>query len=247
MRKKIDSGSSAFNLHELQCQLSDTKLKIALLQAARLEDEAEEQPDAMALAEPNENTLAAIRRESRRMEKLSLLHRMPPVLRAAAAILLISFLTLSTAMAVSPAVRVAVMKLLYTVTPQHTEIRLVQDEDSAVEVPEGWQGAYYPAYIPEGYTFNSFQGTESMIDALYFLGDNDYMMFSENDANVEANIDAEGYAFSEVDLNGQMALLAQKKGKSTVVWRQENKLMMLTITEDANTAMNIARSVTRIK
>ena len=260
MKRGKSHGEDRVNLQGLQNQLSDIKLLIALLAAAQQDDETETTrldtlaPDAPErieevafIARTQEKTLGLIRRETHKLLRTERLHGMQKIMRIAAVLVLISFLSLGTAMAVSPGLRVQVMRLLFRVTPQYTEISYVPDEKASFEVPQEWTGNYYPAYIPDEYSFYGIAGTGSMRDAVYVAQDNKILRFSENDQSVEANIDTEGYAVREIEIHGQSALLATKEGKSKIVWSEADRYFILTVTEDAETAIKIAQRVTIIK
>lgn len=260
MKRRDNDSGKMMSLQNLQTQLRDVKLRIALLEAARQENETAAAhfdtlpPDAPERLEEQafrvrteEKTLSLIRREERKSQRAQRFQGIHTVMRFVAAVLLISFLGLGTAMAFSPALRVTVMRLLYRVTPQYTEISLVQDEGASFDVPADWSGNYFPAYIPPEYTFYSVSGTKSIRAAIY-VGEGDHILrFYENDEGVEGNIDTENYELSNIEIRGLPVLLATKAGKSRVVWSEGNRLFVIMITEDADTAIRIAQSVTIIK
>ena len=41
--------------------------------------------------------------------------------------------------------------MLIRIEEDHAKLSLVEDEDASFDVPSGWQGDYYPTYIPDGY------------------------------------------------------------------------------------------------
>ena len=260
MKRRDNNSREMMSLQNLQTQLCDDKLRIALLEAARQEDETAAAhfntlpPDAPERLEEQaffnrtqENTLRLIRREEHKSQRTQRLQGIHQVIRFVAAILLISFLSLGTSMAFSPALRVTVMRLLYRVTPQYTEISLVQDEGASFDVPADWGGNYFPAHIPQDYAYYWIAGTSSIRDAVFVADGEKMMRFNENDQSVESNIDTEGYEVREIEIHGQSALLATKEGKSKIVWSEADRYFILTVTEDAETAIKIAQSVTIIK
>ena len=252
---KAKQHSNLTSILDLQRQISDAKLKIALLESALLEDEMDEQQEiAAAQGEMSETPshfdnrmLTAIRKESRKLEKTNWLHAIPKVAKAAAAVLLLSFLLGGTAMAVSSEVRVLVMKLLYRVTPQYTEISLVPDEEASFQIPAGWEGLFFPSYIPVGYSLHDLQGNGPVLNASYRSNDNGNVQFSEHDYTVEINTDTEGYVLEDILLNGEKALLAYKAGRSKIVWQQANRILIVITTEDPQFTLRVAQSVVRIK
>ena len=150
-------------------------------------------------------------------------------------------------MAVSSEVRIMVMKLLYKVTPQYTEISLVPDEEASFGVPSGWKGEYYPSFIPDDYTFSGIQETSFTRDAIYLASNGRFLRFTENEGTVEISVDTEGYHTQDIVLNGNAALLAEKDDKCKVIWQQSAKILTLTITESFELAIEIAERVTRIR
>ncbi len=54
-------------------------------------------------------------------------------------------------------------------------------------------------------------------------------------------------AIDVIELNNHAALLAAKEGKSTVVWQEDNKSFILSISEDADTALKVVKNIRRIK
>ncbi len=248
MKTYYNESEHMLTMQALKKQLGETKLKIALLEAALKEAEALSlENEKSAEMAPNPSTIAAIHHELNRLTRRKRLRFLPRVLRVAVALLLITFISLGTALAVSSDVRVMVMKLLYRVTPQYTEISLVPDEATFFNVPAQWGGEYYPSYIPEGYRFYGAYGVQSMQDVVYIADNDRTLIFSENDANVEANIDTEGYEISEVEINGQKAMLAYNGEKSTIVWNQNDKILLITVTELPEVVIKIAQSVIKIK
>lgn len=246
------------DLHSLPAQIGQNKLRMALLEAARVDaDRAQAAWDALPDDAPEKAAEKAFHlrteekylRMARRAQHAG---RAPRVvlhaLQFAAVLALVVAVSLGTAMAVSGEVRVAVMRLLYRVTPQYTEVSMVEDEGAAFFVPADWTGSYYPSYIPEGYAFHALDGEDIIRAAVYTsIDDNKIMYFDENDITVEGNIDTEGYDIKEIKINGHTALMAFKEGKSKVIWQTEDRMMVLTITEDVETALKVAQSVRRIK
>ena len=70
------------------------------------------------------------------------------------------------------------------------------------------------------------------------------LRFNENDRSVESNIDTEGYEVWEIEIHGRPAQLAAKEGKSKLVWSEADRFFILTVTEDAETAIKIGMTLT---
>ena len=148
---------------------------------------------------------------------------------------------------IAPALRVQVMRLLYQVTPEYTQVSFVPDEAASFDVPVEWTGLYYPAYIPEGYEFYGVGGSSSMPKVLFNASEDRFLRFSEYSLEAESNINSEGYTVEEADINGAKGVLSWKDGHTILVWPVSDRFFILDITAAADTAMEIARSVTRVK
>ncbi len=85
------------------------------------------------------------------------------------------------------------------------------------------------------------------MDAVYVSGENKLLRFSENEGTVVGNIDTEGYAIKEIQLYGTKALLADKEGKSKVIWHQDGKILTITIDDTAEIALDVAKGVKRVR
>ncbi len=227
----------------LKQQLEDTRLRLAQLEAQGQEGEA---PPAALDAPPSDTPEK--REEARffaRAEKGTL--RIPRPLTVAAAAVLILCLSLGTALAVSPALRVQIMRLLYNVTPEYTEVRFVPDEAASFDVPAGWTGLYYPAFIPEGYKLDTIAGAKNMPVSVYIASNDHSMVFREYGLDSESNINSEGYTVQEVEINGAIGIISHKAGYSIIVWSNTEKAFTLSITEDYDIALTVARSLVRVK
>lgn len=254
MKKKTNNSNQTWDLNKLEAQLGETKLKIALLKAAQLEEEEAQSQVISSLGNvqltdlsPKEKTLVSIRHEIRKNTSVDLLKILSGVMKVAAALFLVGLIGFGTAIAISSDVRVEVMKLLYKITPEYTEISLVNDDDASFYMPEGWKGDYYPSYIPDGYIFDSFQGDNAIATATYTSMDGKILRFSESTGTTEMNVDTEDYMIENIFLNGSEALLAYKEGSSRIVWKHGNKILMVRTSDTVQSAIDIALSVVSIK
>lgn len=255
MKNRSCHHVNPLNIPDVQRQISDGKIRIALLQAALIEDRADalssldivEENETPQVSPVDQRILSAIDHCCKKMNRKKCLSGIPKLMKAVAALLLISFIATGTAMAVSAEFRVMVMKLLYTVTPQYTEIRLVKDKASASVVPKDWAGNYYPLQIPKGYELYETQENGDILMSIYRNKENKMLHFNESGSTTEINIDTEGYEIKDISLNDSKAVLAYKDGKSKIVWHVADKILMLTIEEEPQTAIDIAQSVVQVK
>lgn len=256
----FDRDRTAWGIDGLQRQLEDTKLRLALLQYQYSQDEAWQSardslaPGAPEIAEEERfftrtesKTLRLIKRQARRQARPEYAGRKPGLLAVLAALIILLTISLGTALAVSPALRVQVMRLLYTITPEYTEVRFSPDPDSSFEIPAEWSGLYFPTFLPEGYIFAEAAATKSVKQAVFVKDDNRHLRFSEYELGVETNINTEGLEVREIRPHGASGLIASKEGYSLLLWPMSEKYLILDITENTDIATQIAESVLRTK
>ncbi|MEZ7873056.1 MAG: DUF4367 domain-containing protein [Eubacteriales bacterium] len=254
------SDNTPLSVEGLKQQLEDTRLRLALLEAQGQEDEAmqaawdalppdapEKREEARFFARTEKGTLRLIRKHERRAARAERPRRIPRPLTVAAAAVLILCLSLGTALAVNPALRVQIMRLLYNVTPEYTEVRFVPDEAASFDVPAEWTGLYYPAFIPEGYELDGIGGSRRMPIAVYTAANDQYLTFTEHDLESEVNINSEGYFVEEVQINNMAGILSYRDKKTIITWANTEKAFTLSITEDRDIALAVAQSVIPIK
>lgn len=198
--------------------------------------------DAYALfLKKYEQQQAQERRQTRRARARRIISRAAEV---AACFVLVMAIAAPLAIAKVDAIRVKVMELLVDVKDDHAELSFVEDEDAAFEVPAGWEGLYYPAYIPEGYKFLEL---DKLFDsAIYTNQTGKFLAFTEYNQNSLVNVDNEGAVVSYGEVNGSDALVLEKNGRIIITWSDSERYFVVEgyITKDEALAM--AKSVRRI-
>lgn len=243
---------------ELYRQLAYTKLRIALL--AQQENEAKvllnAEASKSALAEEQkfftdtqDRTIRRIRVQLLRQSAQNFArYDLRKIVRAAAAVLLVFYLGLTTAVATVQSVRVNLMKLLYNVEEQYTEISFQPDEEAAFEVPAEWAGNYFMSYIPNGYSFAFCSPPSTMEQEIIYTDSAGRMIrFCEMALQLEANIDTEGFSVMPVQVNGASGIIAEKATEVTVVWPAVDRYFMLNANCTRDEVIRIAKQVIRIK
>ena len=106
-------------------------------------------------------------------------------------------------------------------------------------VPDGWQGAYFPAYLPPNNQLVSVTREEGCNTASYRRY-NQMLIFTEYDSIqlIEAAPEAE---VSYMDLDGRVVMQAQDKNGITLIWEQDGHTFTLFTTEDDG--LDVAASV----
>ncbi|HQP26762.1 MAG TPA: DUF4367 domain-containing protein [Candidatus Syntrophosphaera sp.] len=255
-----DRETTPYGIESLQQHLTETKLRLALLQYQKQQDEAwQGEYEALPLDAPQKieeahffekteaQTLRLIKKHENSHRRAPKVRRTFKVLPAAAIIVLVLMLSFATVLAVSPQLRIHMIRMLYKVMPQYTEVSFSPDPDHFFDVPEGWQGLYYPAYIPEGYYQTNIVSGKKSSKVVFSANDNHYLFFSEHKLGVESNINSENSVVEEIDINGKTGLIIQNGDYNMIVWANDEKCFTLYVTENADIAIKIAKSVMRIK
>jgi hypothetical protein len=220
-------------------------IRIALIEIAQEEADALEADESA----PNPLALRAVERALKRRNLTRFAKRtLPRIAQAAAAVVLLFYLALTTVLAVSADAREKFMTLFVNVTPYYSELSLNPIEPTYVTAPEGWTEKYYPEYIPEGWTLDGID--KFFADALYLNAAKDkHLRFSVYTEDAAVNINTEGAEISHVSLNGIMSMVAEnkKEGFTWVTWSTGDRMILVYIDGDMETALDIAVSVLEVE
>lgn len=255
MRDRTDEPFQ--NQEELLKQLADTKLKLALLMQQQEEterllaagDEAAMKEEDSFFASTQGRTLARIRTQLRRQRARRLLRRdLPRVTRAAAAVLLVFYIGLTTAVAAAPSLRISLMRMLYHVEKQYTEVSFQPNEGASFDVPPEWVNNYFMSYIPDGYKFIlCSEPSTSEQEIIYENAEGKLLRFCESAFEMEFNIDTEGFIVSPIRINGFEGFIAESSETTKIVWPTADRCLTLSINGPTDEAIMIAERVIRIK
>lgn len=173
----------------------------------------------------------------------------PRTMRFAVAALGILCIGLTTAFASSETFRVRVFSMFAEDHGQYTAIGLREDEQKAFDVPNGWEGMYYPTYIPDGFEVINVENLSEQIFLISFENkNNEYLTFEEMTEDAESNIDTENAKVYYTEIHGNTALVSVKTGVTIVTWNEQNRMFSVIIDGEAEKdALKVAKSVTRIK
>ena len=168
------------------------------------------------------------------------------VAKVAACLLLAAYIGLSSAMAFSQAARLRIQGLFVKTERGLTTFGLGDDWQS-IEVPDGWHGEYYPAYVPEGFTLHFVHDDEgASFSAEYLSPDQRWYVFDESTENSVSSITTKNARMTEITIHDRPALLVEAPDVTMVVWAEFNKWFSVTTWTDVD-IIPIARSVTRVK
>ena len=175
----------------------------------------------------------------------------PRTMRFAVAALGILCIGLTTAFASSETFRVHVFSMFAEDHGQYTAIGLREDEQKAFDVPNGWEGMYYPSYIPAEFEIESVDSSFGREFSVYMRDKNNSdvrLIFEEMSENNEMNVDTENAKVYYTEIHGNTALVSVKKGVTIVTWNEQNRMFSVIIDGEAEKdALKVAKSVTRIK
>lgn len=173
----------------------------------------------------------------------------PRTMRFAVAALGILCIGLTTAFASSETFRVRVFSMFAEDRGQYTAIGLREDEQKAFDVPNGWEGMYYPTYIPDGFEVINVENLSEQIFLISFENkNNEYLTFEEMTEDAESNIDTENAQVYYTEIHGNTALVSAKADLTIVSWSEQNRILSVVFDgEMEEDALKVAKSVTRIK
>lgn len=173
----------------------------------------------------------------------------PRTMRFAVAALGILCIGLTTAFASSETFRVRVFSMFAEDHGQYTAIGLREDEQKAFDVPNGWEGMYYPTYIPDGFEVINVENLSEQIFLISFENkNNEYLTFEEMTEDAESNIDTENARVYYTEIHGNTALVSAKADLTIVSWNEQNRILSVVFDgEMEEDALKVAKSVTRIK
>ena len=156
---------------------------------------------------------------------------------------------LTTAFASSETFRVRVFSMFAEDHGQYTAIGLREDEQKAFDVPNGWEGMYYPTYIPDGFEVINVENLSEQIFLISFENkNNEYLTFEEMTEDAESNIDTENAQVYYTEIHGNTALVSVKADLTIVSWNEQNRILSVVFDgEVEEDALKVAKSVTRIK
>ena len=165
-------------------------------------------------------------------------------MKIAASVLLVVYLGISTALAISPTFRMRVMELLIQMTDEYTIVSL--REAASIEIPSDWQGEYFPTSLPDGLAPHSVYGNRAAAGIEYMGDDGTWLDFDEHTDASQSLIDTEDADITMTTVHDQSAMLSQKNGVTGVTWAEGGRFFVIMTNIDVDTALQIARSVTRI-
>lgn len=245
MKSTIQAPQSKEELNEA---LTALKLKIALqeYQSETIDAILSEPDDPSArehLAHTEQTTLRRMNRDMRRhgLRRFAV-RTLPKAGRVAACLLLVFYLGLTVAVATVETVRVELMQFFVRIDGGKASFGF-EAADDPLEVPSGWNGYYYPAYIPDGYVL-----TGVFDDSVVYQNRAGIeLRFCDSGPDARWTVDTENAEIESVDVNGRPAVLIRKGMWSTLVWSVGSRCLIVDCAGTKDLALTIAKGVVMIR
>ncbi len=177
-------------------------------------------------------------------------HTLPRIAQVAAIVIAVIAVTGTVAIATSQTVRIKVMQLLYTIEKEYTAISLVENPDAAFDIPEQWQGAYFPSFIPQGFTMAQIESNELSSHAVWLNDDETQKItFSIMGEGAVTHIDTENaVVIPLLESFIEDGITVLKNENVTIAYRVFDKYIIITSEGlDSTSVESIYHSVQRIK
>lgn len=120
------------------------------------------------------------------------------------------------------AFRIKLFNIVTEVTDKYTKVSIVETENG-LESQIDWDTYYAPEYIPEAYTYSNSENFGEIKIFFYSDTTGKEIQFSQTPVNPEYQIDTEGAVVTEVIINAENGILAQKEGHLTLIWTTDEK------------------------
>lgn len=236
---------------ELRHEIADLKIRLAL----QMEFEDEVALVHKEIAQPSSKPVNAAQEDESRILKdiESSLEQnrqrfsgkaasVPKSRRVAVIIAAILMIVATSAFATVQMIRVGILKLEIKPYKNRTEFYLMQTEYT-MDIPDGWTGVFYPAYIPDSFTFSYLD-----VGEVVYLNENGYYLrFLEEVYGSTMTIDTENALVEKIRLHDTEATLIEKYGRVSVIWSEHNRMFAVHLYGDRETATEVANSVTLIR
>lgn len=162
------------------------------------------------------------------------------------AVVLLGLLLTSAIVTMSvEAFRVRFLNLFIESSEDHNRIDFIESEVS-LELPEGWNGVYYPTYLPDGYNLLDAQASEHTNIVMFIDSDNELLIFTQNSNDMGMNIDSEQSDIEMVPINDTDGYMTNKDGMITISWTENGTVLTLEGTEEISIIIKIAEKIKKV-
>jgi hypothetical protein len=154
-----------------------------------------------------------------------------------AAFLVLLLVGCVSALAVSPEMRESLSRLLVNPQKKFTDFRM--EDFAKPDVPDAYEGDFFPSYIPNGFALQS----AGWNGACYLAESDRVLFYSELDENAAMNLDTENAEVTYGKVGGTDAMFVKKNGLSSIVWSFSNRFFVVSIVGTHEEAMKVAESL----
>lgn len=176
--------------------------------------------------------------EERRRARRSILRA---VTRVFVCVILCLAVLAPIALAAIPSLRQQMAKLLIVEKEDHIEVQLSNSSNTLV--PEGWNGKYFPSYIPERYHLGSI--IDLPITAIFTDYDNNPLYYTEGD-DEGISIDSEDSYIHYERIGSYDVLVLEKDVYVTLVWTDGELLCTISGAMTLDEAKAIYNSIIKV-
>jgi hypothetical protein len=231
-------------------------IKIALSSYAEIDgqeslqenERLKQTPQFSTTQEDKKRIRRAVERELGRKSFKKVTRRIYNVTSHVAVVFLAAAILFSSTMVASAEFRNAVYKMVFTHEQRYTLIEL--DSRTDLEFADSevytWEHAYAPTVMPAGYAVSDVLGTTLTHSVIYTNAEGGEIVFFQSDSKAQGTmqIDTENAQLVQnVLINDSEALLVNKNGRNTLVWRIGRSMLSLASGEDNETLMAIAKGI----
>ena len=186
-----------------------------------------------------------IETEEKKEKRIKLIKNIKKQSKKAAIILLIVIAGISTLIFTVEAIRVRVFNYFIEKNERYTEIRV--EEENNIKTPElNWESYYQPAYMTEGYYFESSKDIGSIKVLKYTDGENE-ITFTQANNGTDFQLDTEDAVTENIKINGNEGFLIIKEDRSMIFWHNEEKSFTITGNIKKEEIIKITESIEKIK
>ncbi|MDW7662676.1 MAG: DUF4367 domain-containing protein [Bacillota bacterium] len=140
------------------------------------------------------------------------------------------------------AFRIRLFNIVTEVTDKYTKVSIVES-DNGLEPQIDWDTYYAPEYIPEGYNYSNNEIFGEIKIIFYSDTSGREIQFSQTPVNPEYQIDSEDAVVTEVIINAEKGILAQKEGLLTLIWTTDEKTFHIIGEMESDEIIKMAESL----
>lgn len=236
--------------HALYEDLAALKIRIAFAEISEAElDEYDRELSSISESDYSEaaqkRALSLIERKlNKQLSKRFIRKTLPRSLQIVTVALLLFFIGLTTAIATVRPIRLRILDFIAHIEENYSAVSLDYNDNDTSVVPLEWRGAYYPFFIPEGFTLSQ---VNSLYNSVFYEASGDRVLqFDEYSDGDYTNIDIDETRAFDIDINENPGIAMTDLEYTTITWCIDDTYLFLFYSGDLETAKRIASNVKRI-